>query len=215
MMDSTSDILETPMVHKPFQGFRKVFHVLAASSAPLFYLYPPFRLTYSTARNWLLIAVAVSFVASFSLDYFRLRDKQFNSVFMKSFSALIRHTEENQFNGSTFICFAFFMVILVFSRKIAITAMFFLSLGDAAAELGGKYFGRLKIFQKSWEGAFFFFIVAFVTAFALLEDWRIAVVGALAGAAVELFSLEVDDNLTVPIGSALALWLALILFHMV
>jgi dolichol kinase len=73
----------------------------------------------------------------------------------------------------------------------------------------------MKYFQKSWEGTFFFFCVAFFIALAMFEDWRIALVGALIGAMVELFSLEVDDNLTVPIGSALALSLALLLFHLV
>jgi glycerol-3-phosphate acyltransferase PlsY len=91
--------------------------------------------------------------------------------------------------------------------------MLFLSLGDAAAELGGKNFGRFKIFHRSMEGTAAFFMVAFLIAFALLEDWRVALVGAVAGALVELFSFEVDDNLTVPIGSALALWLAFSLFH--
>jgi len=39
-------------------------------------------------------------------------------------------------------------------------------------------------------------------------------VGATCGAMVELFSFEVDDNLTVPIGSALSLWLAFSIFHL-
>jgi dolichol kinase len=63
------------------------------------------------------------------------------------------------------------------------------------------------------EGTTAFFLVAFIIAYVLLDDWRIALLGAMAGAFVELFSFEVDDNLTVPIGSALALSGVLILFH--
>jgi dolichol kinase len=63
------------------------------------------------------------------------------------------------------------------------------------------------------EGSLSFFFVSFAVAFALLEDVRVAVLGALAGTLVELFSFEWDDNLTVPIGSAVALSGALVLFH--
>ena len=56
--------------------------------------------------------------------------------------------------------------------------------------------------------------MAFFIAFWVFEDWRIALLGAVAGALVELFSFEIDDNLTVPIGSALALALGLVLFRL-
>jgi acyl phosphate:glycerol-3-phosphate acyltransferase len=205
---------ETIIETKTFQGFRKMYHVLAASLFPLAYLYPPFHLSAADIRVWILGVSGVCFALSFSLDFWRLRDHKFNSWFMKLFSVFIRRTESNKFNGSTFLCLAFFVVVFFFSRQVAITAMFFLSLGDAAAELGGKNFGRLKIFSRSVEGSVAFFAVAFLIAFILFEDWRIALLGALAGALVELFSFDLDDNLTVPIGSALALWLCLGHFHL-
>ncbi len=199
---------------KTFQGFRKMYHVLASSLFPLAYLYPPLHMGMSETKKWLLIVSGICFVISFFFDFLRLNNHQFNSQFMQFFSAFIRRTEVDHFNGSTFLCFAFFVVMLLFSRPIAIAAMFFLSLGDAAAELSGKNFGRVKIFQRSFEGTLGFFFVAFLTAFALFFDWRIAVLGAIAGALVELFSFEVDDNLTVPIGSALALSLMVSFFHL-
>jgi len=203
-------IIET----KTFQGFRKMYHVLAASLFPLAYLYPPFHLSEGQVKQWLLWVSGGCFVVSFIFDFLRLRDHEFNSKFMKYFSALIRRTEVNKFNGSTFLCFAFFVVIFFFSRGVAVAAMLFLSLGDAAAELGGKNFGKMKIFSRSAEGTAAFFFVAFLVAFALFQDWRIALPGAFAGAMVELFSFEVDDNLTVPIGSAIALWLVLVVLHL-
>jgi glycerol-3-phosphate acyltransferase PlsY len=199
---------------KTFQGFRKMYHVLASSMFPLAYLYPPFHWSGAECRKWLLIVSAACFLVSFGLDFLRLRDHKFNSWFMGIFSEFIRRTETNKFNGSTFLCLAFFIVVFCFSRNVAITAMFFLSLGDAAAELGGKNFGRLKIYGKSLEGTLAFFLVAFLIAYVLFENWQIAVIGALAGALVELFSFDLDDNLTVPIGSALALSFAVILFHL-
>ncbi len=198
---------------KTFQGLRKMYHVLASSLFPLVYLYPPFHFSPVETRKWLLIVSGSCFLISFILDFLRLRDHRFNSWFMTLFSEFIRRTETNKFNGSTFLCLAFFLVIFFFTRNVAITAMFFLSLGDAAAELGGKNFGRLKMFGKSLEGTTAFFLVAFLIAYIVFENWKIALIGALVGALVELLSFELDDNLTVPIGSALALSLALILFH--
>ena len=212
-MSTGPEVPRRPPV-KPFQGFRKFYHVLASSLFPLFYLSHPADLSTGQVRGILLWVTGGCFVLSFILDLLRLNDRGFNSRFMRYFSALIRQTEADRFNGSTFLCLAFFIVILFFSRKVAVTAMLFLSLGDAAAELGGKHFGRLRIFGRSLEGTFSFFVVAFLIAFALLDDWRIALLGALAGALVELFSFEIDDNLTVPIGSALALTMALLLFHL-
>ena len=198
---------------KTFQGFRKIYHVLASSLFPLAYLYPPFHLNVPDVQHWLLIVTGGCFAISFVFDLLRLRNHEFNSQFMQFFSAFIRRTEVDRFNGSTFLCLAFFVVILLFSRPVAIAAMLFLSLGDAAAELSGKNFGRIRIFQKSLEGFLGFFFVAFVTAFVLFFDWRVALLGGVAAALVELFSFELDDNLTVPLGSATALWLVVTVLH--
>lgn len=206
-MQKAEKVIET----KTFQGFRKMYHVLASSLFPLAYLYPPFNMNLTDTRKWLLIVSAGCFLISFVLDLLRLRNREFNSWFMKIFAEFVRRTESDRFNGSTFLCLAFFVVIFFFPRNVAIAAMLFLSLGDAAAELSGKNFGRLRIFGRSLEGTAAFFLVAFVTAFVLFDDWRIALVGAFAGAVVELLSFEVDDNLTVPIGSAIALSLTLVL----
>jgi dolichol kinase len=200
---------------KPFQAFRKVYHVISASIVPLVYFFNPLHQGDGDLRRTLLWVLVSSFVGFFSLDWLRLNDERFNSEFMKLFSGLIRRTEQNKFNGATFLCFAFSLVVFLFPRTVAITAMLFLSLGDTAAELGGLYFGRLKIFRRSAEGTFSFFTVAFAVAWALLGDWRVALLSAVAGAAIELFSFDVDDNLTVPIGSACAIWLVFSLFSIV
>jgi acyl phosphate:glycerol-3-phosphate acyltransferase len=194
-------------VKKPFQGFRKLYHVLASSFFPLTYLYLPFHMEEGTCRMFLLMVAGVSFLVSFLLDVLRLMDKGFNSKFMRFFSLLVRDSEEKRLNGSTFLCLAFFLVMLFFPARIAIASMFFLSLGDAAAELCGRYFGRTRIFGKSWEGTGAFFLVAFGIAFSLWHSWPIALIGALAGALIELFSFDWDDNFTVPIGSAAVIWL--------
>src|SRR5260221_6034522 len=104
-MPNTEKVVET----KNFQGFRKMYHVLAASLFPLLYLYPPLNLNLAEIKKWLLVVSGVCFLVSFAFDFLRLRDHKFNSQFMKFFSAFIRRTETNRYNGSTFLCFAFFV----------------------------------------------------------------------------------------------------------
>lgn len=197
---------------KPFLALRKAYHVAASSLVPLLYWNPPFGWDTAAARQHLLEAVGGAFLFFFVLDWFRLRDGEFNHRVMRWFSTLLRHTEKDRFNGATFLTLAFFLVIFLFPRPVAVAAMLFLSLGDAAAELCGRHFGRLKVLGRSLEGTLAFFLVSFAVAWTLLDDWRVAFVGALAGSLVELFSFKVDDNLTVPLGSAAALYAAFLFF---
>jgi glycerol-3-phosphate acyltransferase PlsY len=126
---------------------------------------------------------------------------------MSWFSLLIRQSEEKSLTGATFTCLSFLLVVYLFSREIAVTAMLFLSLGDTAAEIVGKNWGRRKYFGRSLEGMGGFFVVALPLAWIVLQDWRVAFMGAVLGALIEFFSMGIDDNLTVPMGSAMALWL--------
>lgn len=197
---------------KPFLAFRKIYHVLAASLAPIFYWNPPFGWTPEQTRTALLAVLASSFFLFLLVDILRLRDRKFNFLFMRWFSALLRPAERHRFNGATYLTFSFFWVILFFPRPVAVAAMFFLALGDAAAELFGRRFGKRRIFGRSLEGAAACFFISFLVALALLDDWRVACVGALAASLVELFSFHWDDNLTVPLASALALWGAMFFF---
>jgi len=199
--------------HKPFLSTRKVFHVFAASLTPLYYWYHPLAATIPQARIQVVIGSLVGFILFLLFDLFRMRDREFNSKFMNTFSFIVRRGEEGRFTGATHLCFAFVVVSWFFSREVAVTAMLFLSLGDTSAEMAGRYFGKNKVFRRSLEGSLGFFLVTFPIAWVILDDWRVAVLGALAGTLVELFSFEVDDNLTVPIGSAAALFGALLLMH--
>jgi glycerol-3-phosphate acyltransferase PlsY len=198
-----------PPVSKPFLGFRKVFHVFSSSVVPLFYWFLPFFATAEEGRAFLLIVLSCALMAFLLFDGARLLSPVCNRFFMSWFSRLIRQSEEKSLTGATFTCLSFLLVVYLFSREIAVTAMLFLSLGDTAAEIVGKNWGRMKYFGRSLEGMGGFFIVALPLAWIVLQDWRVAFMGAAMGALIEFFSMGIDDNLTVPIGSAMALWLIL------
>lgn len=199
-------MIEKTPVRKPFLGLRKVFHVINSSVVPLLYWFLPFVDTAEAGRLLLLYLLSGALLLYVLFDGARLLSPAFNRIIMDRFSLLIRQSEEKSFTGATFVCLSFLVVVYFFSREIAITAMLFLSLGDTAAEIAGKHWGRRKYFGRSLEGTVGFFFIAFPLAWIVLQDWRVAVMGSALGALVEFFSIGIDDNLTVPIGSAIALW---------
>ena len=95
---------------------------------------------------------------------------------------------------------------------IAAAAILMWGTGDAAAALVGIPFGKHKIGfppingRKSWEGTAAMFIVSFLAGYLLLCLWGgypfsivpAVLLGALVGAATELFSSSEWDTVTVP-----------------
>ena len=116
-------------------------------------------------------------------------------------------------SGSPYVLAAAFLVSLLFGRVPAAAAMTVMLIGDTAAALIGRRFGRHRApNNKSVEG-----VVAF-----LIASWIFAVCGAapalyvvgflavLPAAAAELFEkqLRLDDNFSIPLIVGLCLELA-------
>ena len=92
--------------------------------------------------------------------------------------------------------------------------MLYNGLGDAAAALVGKRWGRHRTaWGKSWEG----FAAGLATSLAVGMvvpgiSPAGAMAGALAAATLEFLPLRLDDNVRVTLGGALACWAAMQLF---
>ncbi len=118
-------------------------------------------------------------------------------------------------NGATWMCVAAAFCTAVFSPAIAAAALAIQMLGDGAAALVGRRFGRTRLGKtsKTMEGSVAFLAVAFVAA-CVVAQWPGAElgvlacsVGALVGAVVESLPLQVNDNISVPLASAAAMLL--------
>jgi dolichol kinase len=96
-----------------------------------------------------------------------------------------------------------------------------LALGDPAAGILGRKWGRAKIrHEKSWVGSGAFVFVGALAGFGvswlaapdlgLARRVAMCVTAAFAGALAELFSDRLDDNLTVPLaaGGVAGLWVS-------
>jgi dolichol kinase len=116
--------------------------------------------------------------------------------------------------------------IIVFPKIIAVTAFSILIISDISAALIGRKFGRTPLFEKSVEGTLAFIISAILVvlvigriASAPVSYYIVGIIASIIGGIVEAGSktLEVDDNVSIPISIGLVMWLGGIIsanFHM-
>ena len=89
---------------------------------------------------------------------------------------------------------------------IADAGILMLLLGDSASTIVGTRYGKHKLpFNglKSFEGSLAFFLVSILSVLTLLPLLP-ALIGALVGTITEAYS-PIDDNIPIPIVSALAI----------
>ncbi len=124
----------------------------------------------------------------------------FSNYFFHYLKPLLRsHEKQGAITGATFYIISVFLCILIFDKPIAITCIFFITLGDTAAALVGKRWGRTKLIgNKSLEGSAACFVVCLlITVFSI--NPIVGIMGAFFATLTELLPLRIDDNLTVPL----------------
>jgi len=113
------------------------------------------------------------------------------------------------FTGASYILTPDFLVILLFSKPVAICAIAFIAIGDSAAALVGRRWGFHKYGKKSYEGSAGFLTAAMAVAFFCRYIYGdqlpllIGISGAVLATIVEGLSVHSDDNMTVPLISGL------------
>jgi len=114
--------------------------------------------------------------------------------------------------GQTAYLIAVILVIVFFSKTIAIYSLVFTIFGDAASGVIGKRFGKIRFWkEKSIAGTISFFVSAFIIGIilnflpSLQIGWLKILEGSAFSAFIEFLPLPVDDNLSVPILTAIFL----------
>lgn len=157
------------------------------------------------------LGLIIATIFTFVLDVLRLSDNRLRGFFLRFFRTLIRRHEEEHLLGSTYFMIAALLSVLVFDRMIAIAALVFLVLGDTAAAVVGKKYGRIRYWGKSVEGSAACFLCCLIIGLVLLHSHKGApllfVIGALAAAVAEALPAPMDDNMRVPIMSGLVMQL--------
>jgi dolichol kinase len=125
--------------------------------------------------------------------------------------------ERRSVTGSAWFCAALALLSLLREPFVGAAALVVLGLGDPAAGVVGRRFGRRRLANgRSAEGTATYAIVGGAAAWAVLtalhpelpHPLRVAAAAGVAGALAELLSTRLDDNLTAPVAAGLAAWAA-------
>jgi dolichol kinase len=180
---------------------RKAIHV-ASVAVPLGVWFAP-----RPVAAGVLVAVAI---VALTVEALRSRHRATRYQFLRRTRTMLRPRERRGITGATWMAVAYAAAVIVFPTPVAVVAMLYNGLGDAAAALVGRRWGRRRLPSgKSWEGAAAALAVGF-TAGAVMPGVPLAAaaVGAAAAAALELADLPPDDNIWVTLGGGAALAVA-------
>lgn len=189
---------------RPTNYARNVLHVFMACFA---------FTVLSLAWQWRFYVVVPFFIAAVGMEVSRRYSERANGLLMKLFHPVAHPHEVHRVNSASWYTLALLGLAIAGQMQAAAVGVIVLGLGDPAAALIGRRFGRHPLMHgRSLEGTLAFIAAGgLAAAAALYLAWpglglgliaAMAAAGALAGALVELYSVKVDDNLTIPWAAA-------------
>lgn len=186
---------------------RKIWHMSGVFMMFLAYTYLP--------PNVSLTALIIAFVLFVPADFIRLKIPAFNEFITHAFKPIMRKSEVNRLAGTTYLITGVLLIDLLFPRQIVGLTLLFLAFADPIASYFGILYGKDKIFgHKSIQGFMAAFFVCALVTFCylffsnILQDHIIIItlLAGLIGAFAELVPIgKLDDNLTLPLMSAIGL----------
>ncbi len=192
---------------------RKIWHIVSVFGMFLVYVWTPLHV------SRIILLAAIAFFVPF--DLLRQRYKGLNEFALHLFRPIIRDSEIHRFAGTTYLLLGVGAIHLLFSRDVVSLTLLFLAFADPLASFIGIRYGKDKIFgHKSVQGFLAAYTVCFICTVSYLFVLNLAwdrvlffsILAALVGALSELVPIgKLDDNLTLPVLSALGLSL---LFHL-
>jgi dolichol kinase len=188
---------------------RKAIHVSSTAVPLLVWLVP----------RPLAVAVLVPVaVLALAIDFARHRIRPFRYHFLRRTRTMLRPHERRGLAGATWMALAYAAAVVLFPKPVAVAAMLFNGLGDAAAALVGKRWGRRRTrWGKSWEG----FAAGLAVDLGVgIGMWMLApaavplagaILGAIVAASVEFAPLPLDDNVRVTLAGGAGIVLGALL----
>ncbi|MBI2003441.1 MAG: glycerol-3-phosphate acyltransferase [Parcubacteria group bacterium] len=181
---------------------RKVLK-LAGLALPLAYL------VFSQA--WIFRITGALLLVSASFDFLRFVWPGLNKKYL-NLRTLAKNKEAKTLSGYTLFLLSALILFTFFPKEAAVAGIVFFILGDTFAPLIRKWFWPKVIMgDKTYGGAGLFFVLSFVSGVFLnsLTDLSLSLkfitAGGLAAVVFDLMSVWIDDNLLVPLGTAVVL----------
>lgn len=210
--ESLARVLRAQAIHvpalRPTNWYRSAFHVISAVTVLL--------LLEVVLSPWGTVLASGGFaLVCWTLETGRALSRSMNDVLMRFrfFQLIIHPHERHRVNSATWYATALFILSLVSPPFASALAVAVLGAGDPIAAFVGRRWGRVTLVHgRTLEGTLAFVAVSAVVAFVVLLIWHpmagvpalfvVAGVAAVFGAVVELFSLRLDDNFTIPLAAA-------------
>lgn len=154
----------------------------------------------------LIFAVTMLYIVS---EFARIQGAKFPIVSTITWKA-VRKPELYEFaTAPIFFALGIMLSLVLFPAPANYAAVVILTFGDGFATIFGKKFGKTVVpFNKGkrLEGSLFGFAFAFLGALIFLNPMK-ALIGATVGMLIEVLPLPINDNLTIPLVTGLALTL--------
>ena len=197
---------------------RKSFHLLGLLIPMIYYMgqkYAPLWLDQRTAS----LILALLTLALWLVEALRFSWPWFRAQYSRAFASMLRKTERSDdrvvLTGMAFFFLGNTVCVFLFDPTIACCASLYLVLGDLTAAIVGISFGRIRLPSgKSIEGSFAMFGICCLVGTVLywqsvqLAEYPVVVGAAVATIAELLLPRWIDDNLSIPLLSGIALHLA-------
>ena len=187
---------------------RKTIHLFTNSLIPCVYLF------LKIPRFWMAILLGIASVGIMIIDLGRTRYGWISKMFGKLFNRMLRsHELGGKLTGATYVIIGSFIAVTIFPKEIAVLALLFAAIGDTAAALYGRKFGRIRIWGKTLEGSIVGLIACLIIASFFPQIPNIVKFsGAFADIFHKLLPINIDDNLRIPIFSGIIMYGLSILF---
>lgn len=180
------------------QPWRRVFHLVSGTLLATLVS----RLGPGSREVTVLLGVPLLIAAA--LDLVRLRYDRVNAWFFRGLSALASPREARGVASSTWYLVGLLVVHLLFPSHVLVPAILVLALADPVAGVVGRLWGRRRIGTGTVRGSAAFLLVS-VAVLAAHVSPGAAVTAAIWVTFWEAAPLPADDNLTVPLATAVAL----------
>lgn len=193
---------------RPMNNARMIMHVGMGTGATALTVLLP-------SRAWLVGLPLVVAVLAWTTEFLRVRSTRVNELMMTLFGRVAHAHERHRVNSSTWFVTGLLLIAMAFPRPACAAAVMALAVGDTAASLVGRRWGRTRLRSgRSLEGTAAFALVAGLAATLVLRGafpmaWaQAALLGSIAGvsgALTELYSERLDDNFSIPVTVAAVL----------
>lgn len=187
---------------------RTFFHIFSLLAFYLLY-------SYFLLRQSFLIFLAVLLISLFFLEFQKREDSSLGRIYISLGKPFFRQSEKGKkWVGAITVLLGCFFTVLLFPKKIALTAILFLALGDPASRIFRVLTRKKTLWSKISFGTLVMFLVCFAIAklseFSLFTSIVASIFASLTEAFLEIRVTEdfsLDDNFFVPFISGIFLFL--------